>query len=486
MESSSSCVATKGTTSDGRSCITEELVLDLKNKEDAEKIEGERKLIFSPLPVENENEIETWVEDRVFWEEIHPLLPSLEDNEIKGGREQSSREEVMFSLETSEIQEQHDFIERVLAESVLDTPWKNKFRELLWKYIDVFSNRVKMTNMIEHHIDVTCTKPFTASVRPLTEERRRIMKQLLQEMENEGVISKSNSPYSSAPILHRKKDLSYKLIIDSRVLNSVTIPETFRLPEFRDIIANIGGKSVYTKWDVNSAFHSIPLTDSSKKFTAFVTPMGKYHYNVGSYGLRNMPACLARLMEQVLSESYYKSTLVFYDDCLTMSMDFAQHYSDLEYVLQRFREANLSIKPSKFTLAVNKFEFLGFKFENGTMSCSEEKEKMIEQLQPPRTKKQLQSLLGFLGYFRANIHNMSRMTAPMTQLLKKDVIFNWNDACDSSLRELKEKLLENSTLMLPSLRKDFHIFVDSSEVAFGFVLAQKTEGNKMAVVFFWF
>ena len=118
------------------------------------------------------------------------------------------------------------------------------------------------------------------------------------------------------------------------------------------------------------------------------------------------------------------------------------------------------------------------------MSCTAVKKRMILQLKTPRTRKQLGSVNGLSNYFRFCIPNMSKIAAPLTSLLKKDVPFVWSEKCELAFTEIQDKLLEDSSLLIPNLRKVFFLCMDSSEIAIRFLLAQKSDDKKLNVISF--
>jgi hypothetical protein len=99
-----------------------------------------------------------------------------------------------------------------------------------------------------------------------------------------------------------------------------------------------------------------------------------------------------------------------------------------------------------------------------------EKVTTVANWRRPTTVTEIQSFLGLASYYRRFIEGFSKIAKPMTKLLQKDQKFNWMNACEGSLCELKKRLTTALILTLPDTRKDFTIYYDASRRDLGCVL----------------
>ena len=102
---------------------------------------------------------------------------------------------------------------------------------------------------------------------------------------------------------------------------------------------------------------------------------------------------------------------------------------------------------------------------------------VIVYLPPPNSVRQLRATLGHTGYYKKFIKGYAKIIVPIKKLLKKDIMFQWNDECQESLDILKEKMVTTPILSFPDWTKEFHVHVDASSIALEVVLAQPGEGD---------
>src|SRR5664279_2804666 len=102
----------------------------------------------------------------------------------------------------------------------------------------------------------------------------------------------------------------------------------------------------------------------------------------------------------------------------------------------------------------------------------------VTDWESPKNVGDIRSFLGLAGYYRRFIENFSKIAKPMTELLKKEKRFDWNEDCEASFQELKQRLVSAPVLCLPDLQKDFQVYCDASRRGLGSVLMQ--EGRVVA------
>ena len=154
-------------------------------------------------------------------------------------------------------------------------------------------------------------------------------------------------------------------------------------------------------------------------------------------------------------------------------------------VVQRLREYNLKIKPSKCKFARSKLEYLSHIIENGTIRPNPEKTAVVGDAKHPKTVKQVQAFLGLVSYYRKFIKGCSTIASPLIKLTEKNSSFNWTQECEHAFQTLKTFLISNEhVLALPDFDKEFVVEADASKFGIGGVLSQKNGRHYQPIAYY--
>jgi hypothetical protein len=364
---------------------------------------------------------------------------------------------------------------------------KHQFHELLLEFQDIFmgpDGKLGQTDLVTHSIDTGDAKPVRLPPRKVPLAQQAVIEQEVEKMHENGIIEPSDSPWSAPICLVKKSDGSHRFAIDFRGLNSVTIKDAYPLPNIRQIFDNLAHSRFYNTLDMASGYWQIKMAERDKKKTGFVTPTGRnrfWHFLVMPFGLCNSGATFERLMERVLAGLQWSKCLCYVDDVIVYGQDFPSTLSNLREVFLKLREAKLCLKPSKCKFFQKKVSFLGhIASEEGT-TCDPSKIECIQKWPEPRTKKEVQSFLGLVNFYRVYIKNCSEIAEPLTHLTKKLVKFKWDHACQIAFDTLKQKLTEPPVLSYPNSEGQFILQTDASGVAIAAILSQD-QGNREAPI----
>jgi hypothetical protein len=159
------------------------------------------------------------------------------------------------------------------------------------------------------------------------------------------------------------------------------------------------GAKVFSKIDLRSGYHQIKIHASDIPKTAFSTRYGLYEFLVMSFGPTNASAYFMYLMNSVFMPELDKFVVVFIDDILVYSKNKTEHTKHLHTVLQGLRDHQLYAKLSKCEFWLKEIKFLGHTISQGGISVDPEKVQEVMDWKPPTTVRQIQSFLGFAGYY---------------------------------------------------------------------------------------
>ena len=300
----------------------------------------------------------------------------------------------------------------------------------------------------------------------------RELKAQLEDLLSKGFIRPSISPWGAPVLFVKKKDGSLRLCIDYRQLNRVTIRNQYPLPRIDELFDQLQGSRVYSKIDLRSGYHQLRVQESDVPKTAFRTRYGHYEFLVMPFGLTNAPAAFMDLMNRVFQPYLDRFVIIFIDDILVYSGSSEEHSQHLRIVLQTLRERQLYAKLSKCQFWLDRVAFLGHVISAEGVSVDPQKIEAVVNWKPPKNVSEVRSFLGLAGYYRKFVEGFSKIAAPLTKLTRKDVKYDWVDACQQSFEELKSRLTSAPVLVLPNGRDGFVVYSDASPQGHGCVLMQ--------------
>ena len=212
---------------------------------------------------------------------------------------------------------------------------------MLRKFKDVFSQDdydLGLTNLTEHVIDTGNALPIKQAPRRVPHALADEEKQAIIELQEKGVIEKSTSPWSAPIVLVRKRNGKIRPCVDYRRLNEVARKDALPLPRTQDCLDAVAGATLFSTFDLTSGYHQIPIKESDKQKTAFVTKYGLYQFNTMCFGLTNAPATFQRLIELVMQGLQWITCLIYLDDIIVFGSDFEEHMNRIEEIFLRLEK----------------------------------------------------------------------------------------------------------------------------------------------------
>ena len=350
---------------------------------------------------------------------------------------------------------------------------KKELDALRTEFGNVMSDLPGKTEMVEHRIETGDAKPVRLPPYRLPHAYRDIVKKELEEMEKHGIIEKSSSDWSSPIVLVKKKDGTLRFCIDFRRLNSVSKTDAYPMPRVDDLLDELGQARFISTLDLTKGYWQVPVEKTAQAKTAFRTPFGLYQFRRMPFGLQGAPSTFQRMMDSLLV-GMQDFAAAYLDDLVIFSRSWPEHMLHLRRVLQKLREADLTVKQKKCQLAMSRCSYLGHVVGEGFVRPEHSKVDSVKQFQVPTTKSDVRTFLGLTGYYRKFIQEYAEIAAPLTDLTRKNAPnhVQWTAECDSAFNRLKDCLCCEPILRSPDFSLPFVLQTDASGRAIGAVLSQ--------------
>ncbi|XP_028552635.1 uncharacterized protein LOC110101527 [Dendrobium catenatum] len=290
---------------------------------------------------------------------------------------------------------------------------------------------------IQHRIDLIpgSTIPNLPHYR-LCPTEQRILQQLVDELLEKQLIQYSLSPCAVPALLVPKKDGSWRMCVDSRAVNKITVKFRFPMPRIEEMLEKLAGSKIFTKLDLRSGYHQIRINPGDEWKTAFKTREGLYEWRVMPFGLCNAPATFMRLMNEVFKPFLNKSCVAYFDDVLVFSGSLEEHLQHLKQIFEVFRLNKLYLNLAKCEFATDVVSFLGFRIAADGVSADLRKIEAIVDWPTPKSFTDIRSFHGLANFYRKFIKGFSIILAPLTDLLKQKQ-FKWEEEHQASFAAIK-------------------------------------------------
>jgi len=232
-------------------------------------------------------------------------------------------------------------------------------------------------------------------------------------------IQRSSSP-AAAPILFaKKKDGGLRLCVDYRALNKATVKNRYPLPLISEMLDRVRETGIFMKLDLRGAYNLIRIKEGNEFKTAFRTCYGQFEYQVMPFGRTNAQATFQSYIDDCLRPYIDDFAVCYLDDILIYSANEKEHEEHVRQVLQRLKEFGLYCQAEKCQSGVLEVGFLGFVITPDGVGMESDRISTIEDWPTPNSVRDVQVLHGFTNFYRRFIRKYSKVTLPLTELLKK-------------------------------------------------------------------
>lgn len=369
---------------------------------------------------------------------------------------------------------------KIDPDNICNTTQKKKIEKVILDYVSAWSltkTDIGQKPIGEIRLFLKETKPvwITHKGRRYAAIELDAINEIIKEYLDMGVIELSKSSYSAPILLVKKKNGSFRLVIDYRALNAITEKTEFSMPRADDIYRRLGGSKFFSVIDCRSGFSQIEINVKDRHKTAFSTPNGtRYQFKRMPFGLTNGPAVFQRAMIDLLA-GLEDIVFCFIDDLIVHHVSFSGHLEALRRVLQRLESGNVKLNAEKSTICANQIKFLGNIVTADGLKPDPEKVQALADMRRPANLHEVRSLLGGINYLRPFVPNCSIECGPISDLTLNGAKFEWTEAQEQAFCKIIDVLSSDVILSFPDTDRNvpFELHVDSSKQGVGAILIQK-------------
>ena len=207
-------------------------------------------------------------------------------------------------------------------------------------------------------------------------------------------------------VVVKKKSGKWRVYVDFTDLNKACPKDPFLMPRIDQLVDATAGHSWISFLDAFQRYHQIPLVAEDQEKTAFVTPIGNYHYKVMRFGLKNAGSTYQRMMTRMFEPQLGRSIEVYIDDMVVKSKVVFEHVRDLRDIFEILRRHKLRLNASKCSFGVGSGNFLGYMVTHKGIKVSLDQIRAVNSLQLPWNPKEVQRLIGMIAALN---HFISRL-----------------------------------------------------------------------------
>jgi len=333
-----------------------------------------------------------------------------------------------------------------------------------------------------HHIYIE------KDVRPIRQPQQRlkphlkdVVKDELQKLIDVNFIYPiSDSKWVSPLVVVPKKNGKWCICVNYRELNKETQKDHFPLSFIDQVLDTLAGKKLFSSLDGFSGYNQIQIAPEDQDKTTFTCPWGTFSYRVLPFGLCNAPTTFQRAILNIFLDLINEGLEVYMDDFTPYGDDFELPLQTLEKFMQRCIATRLCLSHEKCHMMMTEGLILDHYISAAGIQGDPSKIQIILLIPTPSTQTEVRSFLGFSGYYRRFIKNLSQIAAPL-YALTGNIDFICTDKCDISFEDLKR--LVSTAQYYRAQTGIFQISFDASDTAIGAVLEQE-EDKKPYMIYY--
>ena len=281
----------------------------------------------------------------------------------------------------------------------------------------------------------------------------------------------------------KKKNGKWRVCVDFTDLNKACPKDPFPMPKIDQLVHATVGHPQMSFLDAFQGYYQIPLASDDQEKTAFVTPVGNYHYKVMPFGLKNAGSIYQRMMTRILESQLKKNIEIYIDDMVVKSKRVSEHLGNLGAIFEILGIYKLRLNASKCSFGVGSSKFLGYMVTHRGIEVNPDQIKAINNLQSPRNPKEVQKLTGMAAALNRFISRSADRCRPFFLLINKWKGFEWTEECVIAFQQLKDYLARPPIMSSPEPDKVLFVYIAVAPYAVSLVLIRVDYGVQRPVYY---
>jgi hypothetical protein len=330
-------------------------------------------------------------------------------------------------------------------------------------------------DVIEHSLNVDPSfRPRKQRLRKMSEDKAEGARNEVKRLLSVGIIIEVKYPeWLANTVMVKKANGKWRMCIDFTDLNKACPKDEFPLPRIDTLVNAAASSELMSLLDCYSGYHQIWMKREDEPKTSFITPSGTYCYLRMPEGFKNVGGSFSRMTAKVLHSQIGRNVLTYVDEIIVKSTKQENHIADLQETFANFRQAGLKLNPEKCVFGVKKGKFLDCLVSTKGIEANPSKIEAILWMEPPSTKKGAQRLPGRLASLNRFISRSAERNLPFFEILKSAEVFQWGSAQQKAFEELKQYLIDLTTLTPPAPEAPLLLYVVASHSAVSAALVQE-------------
>ncbi|KAJ9541250.1 hypothetical protein OSB04_027756 [Centaurea solstitialis] len=379
---------------------------------------------------------------------------------------------------------------KVFVGATLTPDIKNRIISFLQEHSDCFAwSHEDMVgidpDIISHKLNVDPSfKPIKQKRRKFAPERNKVTNDEVDNLLKTGKIREVKYPdWLANVVVVQKKNGKWRVCIDFTDLNKACPKDPFPLPHIDAMVDATAGHELLTFMDAYSGYNQILMHTDDQEKTAFMTDKGIYCYKVMPFGLKNAGSTYQRLVNMMFKEHLGRTMEVYIDDMLVKSERSHDHIDHLKQSFDILRQYKMKLNPTKCSFRVRAGKFLGYMVTQRGIKASPEQIKAIKEIQSPRNVKEVQKLTGRVAALNRFISRSSDKCHLFYNVLRKNQGFNWTEAHEKALQDLKQYMASPPLLTKPIEGESLQLYLAVSNNAVSAVLVREDDQQQHPIYY---